>query len=355
MPEQIYAARIKESTHSAIQKWFTDVKSIIDDYDVLPCNIYNMDETGFSIGAIKATRVIIDKTKNIRYSAIPGRQEWVSVIECISMDGSALPPMVIFKGKTLTGRWLPENVPHEWIFSANSQGWTSDEHMKKWLSQHFEPLTREKADGRTRLLIFDGHGSHTTLDVICHCIVNNIQLSLLPAHSSHLTQPLDVRVFSAMKAHIARELDRYFRTQIPCIQKAEWLDAFIKAHPLAFTSSHIFSGWSGTGLRPFAPEKVLSRVPLPLPIEPYPRESTPEFQSSLLNPNLTSSPIETPAMALANADIQQRATDRSAPFDTPAHTHVVRLVRSLNRSFAKNRLQAKELSELHDIHTTRKR
>jgi hypothetical protein len=181
-----------------------------------------MDETGYSIGSIKATRVIIDKTKNIRYSAIPGRQEWVSVIESISMDGFALPPFIIFKGKTLTGKWLAEtNVPPDWIFSFNSQGWTSDAHMKKWLIQTFEPITRDRADGRTRLLIFDGHGSHTTTDVIRYCILNNIQLALLPPHTSHKTQPLDVGVFSSMKSHMTRECDRFFRTQLPRIEKAE--------------------------------------------------------------------------------------------------------------------------------------
>src|SRR5947207_2109859 len=106
------------------------------------------------------------------------------------------------------------------------------------------------------------------------------------------------------------------------------------------------------GIRLFKPDKVLSRVPPPPPTL---RHSTPEFQSPYLNPALTSSPIETPAMALANSDIKQRASDRLAPFDTPARTHVVRLIRTLDRSFAKNRIQAQELSELQEIHTTRKR
>jgi hypothetical protein len=60
--------------------------------------------TKLASGSIKATHVIIDKTKNIKYSTISGQQEWVSVIECISIDGTGLPPMVIFKGKTLFGR-----------------------------------------------------------------------------------------------------------------------------------------------------------------------------------------------------------------------------------------------------------
>jgi len=205
--EQIEAARILDTSRPILEKWFNDFRSVIDEFDIQQCDIYNMDETGFSIGSIKATRVIIDRTQNIRYQAYPGRQEWVSVIECISMDGSALPPLIIFKGKTLSSRWIPHNTPKDWFFCCNTEGWTSNEHAKKWLLEDFEPKTWEKAAGRTRLLVFDGHGSHTTPDIIRHCILNRIRLALLPSHSSHLTQLLDIGVFSSMKAHMTREMD----------------------------------------------------------------------------------------------------------------------------------------------------
>jgi hypothetical protein len=91
-----------------------------------------------------------------------------------------------------SSRWISESTPKDWFFSCNNEGWTSNAHAKKWLMEDFEPNTRDKANGRTRLLIFDGHGSHTTADIIRHCIINRIQLALLPPHSSHLTQPLDV-------------------------------------------------------------------------------------------------------------------------------------------------------------------
>src|SRR5436190_21233949 len=63
MPEQIDAARVKETSYAVLNKWFVDVESIIRDYNIQPRDIYNMDETGYSIGSIKATRVIIDKQR----------------------------------------------------------------------------------------------------------------------------------------------------------------------------------------------------------------------------------------------------------------------------------------------------
>jgi len=354
MAETIESVRIKETSHAILTKWFDNVKSLIDKYNIHPRNIYNMDETGSSIGSIKATCVIIDKSVRSRYSAQPGRQEWVSVIECISMDGSALLPMVIFKGKTLSGAWLSENVPTDWFFSVNSEGWTSNEHTKKWLKDNFEPYTSEKAAGDPRLLIFDGHGSHTTADVVRHCILNRIHLALLPPHSSHLTQPLDIGVFSSLKAHMTHEMDGYIRTGIPRLQKVEWLHAFVVARAQAFTYRNVWSGWAGTGLNPFNPDKVLSRVPNPLPSTPPLRQPTPEYDHSLNNPELNSSPTDTPALRSANTEIIERARDRQAIFDTPARSHVIRLVSTLNRSLARNRITETQFSELEQIITTRK-
>ena len=81
----------------------------------------------------------------------------------------------------------------------------------------------------------------------------------------------------------------------------------------------------------------------------------PEYDTPLHNPDLTSSPIATPDMDAANTCIQQRANDRSAIFNTPERTHVVRIVRTLNRSLARNRIQTQQLSDLQKIITTRKR
>jgi len=150
-------------------------------------------------------------------------------------------------------------------------------------------------------------------------------------------------------------MDRYIRTGIPHIQKAEWLEAFVVARPSAFMTWNIRSGWFGTGLQPFNPEKVISRVPSPATIEPPIHQVTSEYDTPLHNSDLTSSSIATPDMDAANTCIQQRANDRSAIFNTPERTHVARIVRTLNCSLARNCIQAQQLSDLQKIITTRKR
>jgi hypothetical protein len=91
----------------------------------------------------------------------------------------------------------------------------------QWLTGCFEPETRDKAAGEYRLLICDGHDSHITGKWVAHCMDNNIVLLILPPHSSHLTQPLDVGVFGSLKKHLAAEIDPLIRLGVARIQKVE--------------------------------------------------------------------------------------------------------------------------------------
>src|SRR5579859_7983982 len=77
-----------EVTTEHLQEWFEDLKEVVQKYDILPENIYNMDEMGFNIGDSEARHVIMDTNIQSRYQAQPGRQEWVTAIECICADGS---------------------------------------------------------------------------------------------------------------------------------------------------------------------------------------------------------------------------------------------------------------------------
>jgi hypothetical protein len=126
------------------------------------------------------------------------------------------------------------------------------------------------------------------------------------------------------------------------------------ARKQAFTIRNIRSGWSGTGLYPFNPQKVLSRVPTLPSVEATPREPTPDPINPLENPELNSSPIETPTMQAANHHIEKHARSRSAEFNTPAWKHVLHMATALDRSLAKNWVQAAELSDLQRIVSTRK-
>lgn len=105
------------------------------------------------------------------------------------------------------------DAPRDWRFSTSNSGWTSDGHAFEWMQQIFEPYIRP-AVGHRRLLIMDGHSSHITANIITFCMDKSIDILVLPSHTSHVLQPLDVGVFSPLKRALASETDALARLDL---------------------------------------------------------------------------------------------------------------------------------------------
>jgi len=181
------------------------------------------------------------------------------VLECICGDGvRKISPLVIFKGESIQTSWIPSESSNDWGWSSNTKGWTCDAIGEDWIRTVFEPATQ--ASGATRLLIVDGPGSHITAPFIPFCMYHDILVLLLPPHSSHLTQPLDVGIFSPLKRRMPEELHKILRYGYSNIKKFEWANCYRIARPGAMEPSNIQSAWSGAGLILFNPRKVIRRV-----------------------------------------------------------------------------------------------
>jgi len=341
--KRIEASRIHCSTEEAFNRWFDAFKEVKDKFKIKDENIYNMDETGSALGTVNATRVIVDKSVGSEYQKEPGRQEWITVIECICADGTAIAPMVIFKGEGLNARDIVEGA-EDWTFAFNSKGWTSNAHGLSWFRRCFEPSTRDKANSEYRLLICDGHDSHITAAVVELCMNNNIILMVLPPHTSHLLQPLDVAIFAPIKTYLATENKQFINCGIARQQRPEWLAAYAKARESAMTKRNIYSAFRGTGLVPFYPSKAIDRLPKLAPSSL--QLQTPERQSILETILLTSSPPDANDLQNANAELIQRI-EPGKPLNTPERKYIPRLTKSVEHlrarlSIAENKIEFME-------------
>jgi hypothetical protein len=247
-------------TPVVIEAWFELVKNTINKHGILLQDMYNFDETGFQLGQISTSRVVTSFERTGRPKQVkPSGTEWITVIQGACADGSAIPPLLIFKGKTINYSWLGEDFPQTWMFAVSPQGWTSDEIGLQWI-QHFENHTRMKTIGSKRLLILDNYGSHTTPEFTSFCIKNNIVLLWMPPHSSHILQPLDVACFGPLKQAFSKQTQHLIRNHIFHINKSTFIDAFKAAYFESITPQNIQAGFRGSGLYPFNPEDVLSRL-----------------------------------------------------------------------------------------------
>ena len=82
----------------------------------------------------------------------------------------------------------------------------------------------------------------------------------MPAHTSHLLQPLDVSCFSPLKHAYGHEVGELARQGVYHIDKEEFLHVYPRVRTSVFSKQNIQSGFRATGLIPYSPERVLNSL-----------------------------------------------------------------------------------------------
>jgi hypothetical protein len=216
-----------------------------------------MDETGVALGVCTNSQVLASSSKKKAYIKSPEDREWVSIIETISSTGVKLQCLVIFKGKHLQSTWFPAQGTPNWLYTTSENGWTSNLIGREWLQRVFIPNTSPSSGGY-RLLLLDGHGSHTPIDFMWLCKMNKIHLLYLPAHASHLLQPLDLAPFSVVKSRYRNEIRALSALDDAApIKKERFVVSYNRAREEGLSERVIRAGWKATGLCPYNPSIVL--------------------------------------------------------------------------------------------------
>ena len=272
---------------AAFQKWFDLVRDTVAKYGIAEEDIYNFDETGFLMGLLAASGMVITSTerRGRPRQAQQGNREWATVIQAVNSQGWALPPFIILAGKNHLGTWFRDNpMPRDWRIGTSSNGWTTNELGLEWI-KHFDKHTRTRTKGAKRLLILDGHESHHSVEFEEYCQNNDIITLCMPAHSSHRLQPLDVSYFSVLKRAYSLYIENLMRRHQTHIAKEDFLAGFYDAFQTAMTADNVKSGFAKAGLVPFDPQNVLGELESHL--VPTPTVSPLSAASSLSLPTKT--------------------------------------------------------------------
>lgn len=210
--------RHEKNTYHKIEHWFEVIGQVLEDPTVLAENMYNMDETGVMLSKLGSVKVLVGRKDLRDYRGARVKRTVVTAVECVSADGRYLNPMVIWPAATHRSNWTTFPTPR-WHYAFSESGYTDFHLSFEWLTRVFDPQTRERANGKPRLLICDGFGTHETLEILEYCFANNIRLCRLPSHTSHKLQPCDVAVFSPLKAAYRDAVERLERGGVDTIGK----------------------------------------------------------------------------------------------------------------------------------------
>ncbi|KIK93752.1 hypothetical protein PAXRUDRAFT_39500, partial [Paxillus rubicundulus Ve08.2h10] len=197
----------------------------------------------------------------IQYQQHDGNRENITVMVTICADGDSIAPTIIYKGKGFLTNWHQDNTLDASI-AHSPKGWTDGVVGSLWL-EDFDEKTRNKANGRTCLLIVDGHNSHYTKEFLDYARQHNIHVLCYPAHSTHIYQGLDVVIFSPLKRCWTEERDHFESSTRLRITKSNFITVYGRAHQKVLTPELIRTAFEKTGVWPFNPNVVTREMMAP--------------------------------------------------------------------------------------------
>ena len=173
-----------------------------------------------------------------------GSREFISILACISAIGKWIPPLLIYKGESgdLMSTWVDEvktdSMAH---FTVSSNGWSNNAIGLVWLQKVFERYTKPKRTTQKRLLIVDGHSSHVNMAFVDWADQHGIILLILPPHTTHRLQPLDVGLFQPLSTYYSIEINKLMDESMGTIGMSKGLfwPRFKIAFDKAFTEENI--------------------------------------------------------------------------------------------------------------------
>ena len=115
---------------------------------------------------------------------------------------------------------------------------------------------------RPCILLYDGRSTHINADINEAARKEGVHLFVLPPHSSHVLQPLDMSVFSAFKKSLNSKFHKYLRNIPYSIITIDLLPELISnSYKASMRVSTIMSGFRKTGIFPLDPSAPVNKVP----------------------------------------------------------------------------------------------
>jgi hypothetical protein len=101
-PSGLDPKRARAFNRPSVQKYFDQLKHIVETHSIPSTNIYNMDEKGCQQGGGKkgsSRKYFYSRQTRAKYKHRSANLELVTIIECVCADGVALSPGFVFEGQ----------------------------------------------------------------------------------------------------------------------------------------------------------------------------------------------------------------------------------------------------------------
>ena len=121
----------------------------------------------------------------------------------------AVPPYFVFPGKRMRPDLLNGATPGA-DGTETETGWSNSAAFRAYLEDHFLKFVPMRED-QSVMLLLDGHKSHVSVGLVEWAKLKNIILFILPAHTSHILQPMDVGCYGPFQQIYDADCHKFMR------------------------------------------------------------------------------------------------------------------------------------------------
>jgi hypothetical protein len=253
--------RVNIHTEKDLREWFELKYRPALEYTGIKSGTYihNMDEKGARLAVPAGEEVVVPIGITEMYVGIPENRLSLTVIESISANGKAIPPVVILPGKCIMVSWFHTNMTGHEVITVSDSGYINEEICMVWLD-HFIKHNNCSPNGPWHILLMDGATCHAAPRFVLTAKYYKIWIVEFPSHQTHLIQPLDVGCFRTWKHYQQCALMNAIRSF-----EAEYLiQSFFRDLPQirekTFTKSTIKHSFRNSGMWPMSFKQVKRKL-----------------------------------------------------------------------------------------------
>ena len=229
-------------------------KSVLKFADLLnkPAAIWNVEKTGLTLDHNPPK--VLGKVGLDPMAITASKSPTTTVITAGDGIGEVLPPYISYKEKRLTAELKSGGIEGT-KYNTSESGWSNSITFLDWFESHF----LLQVSTRPCILLYDDHSTHVTTDIINKVRDNNVHLFVLPAHTSHIRQPLDVSAFSPFKKAFSSQCHKFVHENPNRVVTRNDLPKLIaSAYKSSMTIPNIMAAFRKTDIFPFNPDILLS-------------------------------------------------------------------------------------------------
>jgi hypothetical protein len=172
-------SRDRSKCTARVIEYFSYLRDLLVEYNFRDDKIFNCDETPCPIVTIISESIWIKGVKDAHVKQADNRVQ-LTMMPVVAANGTALKPLIIYKGKTVDKSFLSGNL--ETLITTNDTSYMNKDVFREWATSFVEMANPTAA--LPVLLIMDNCPSHLDFESFELFNKNNVHVVGLPPHTS---------------------------------------------------------------------------------------------------------------------------------------------------------------------------